>query len=244
VALGTYFFASKLILTPMTAIRSAFGAYLFPRFSRLQDDAAAVAGSYEFFLKAIAACVTPIMAGAAVAAPLLVPMLFRTKWSAAVPVIQIFTVVALVQAFMAPVGELMKALNRPGWMLLWSMGLSAIVAGAIAIGARFGIVGAATGLAVAHALALPMVYAITRRLIPTTLRSIGRAAIPSTVAAASLGLAMLLALRVAALPPTARIALAIILGSVSYVLVLRALDRDFVLTLTERLVGVYRGAHA
>lgn len=244
IALGAYVFAAKVVLTPMTSLRGAFGAYLFPKFSRLQSDARAVSASYELFMKIIAACVMPAMAAVAVAGPLVIALLFGDKWSAAAPLVQIFTLVAVAQALIAPVGELMKALNRPGWLLGWAVCLSAMIAACVTIGASRGTLGAAAGLAAAHALALPINYVILRRLISTSLASVARTALAPAVAGVGLAAATYLGLKAPLEYTSLRIAFALLVGTAVYGFLLAALDKEFVLTMTQRLQRAHRAARA
>ena len=55
----------------------------------------------------------------------LVPVLWPAQWGAAVPLMQIMAVLAVCQAYASPVGQLFKSLDRPHWLLWWSVGITA-----------------------------------------------------------------------------------------------------------------------
>jgi O-antigen/teichoic acid export membrane protein len=162
-ALGLYTLASRAVIYPVTTFIGALGAYLFPRMSRLQGDRAAVRGLYRAVLVGIFNFVLPVLVAAAVLAPVVVPLL-GARWREAIPIIQLLTVAGLAQAVMSPIGQLMKALDRLGWLIWWSVGLTAVTALGLGIGSRWGLPGTSIGYGVAHCLAVPVILVIGWRL--------------------------------------------------------------------------------
>jgi O-antigen/teichoic acid export membrane protein len=170
-ALGLYTLAFRLVIYPVTTLVGALGAYLFPRVARAQADPDAVRSVYRAVLVGVFNLVTPGLVAGAVLAPAVVPLLGE-RWHDAVPIVQILAIAALCQALMAPVGQIMKGLGRPGWLVWWSVGLTAVTAVALAIGARWGLVGVTLGYAAAHLAALPVIFIIGRRLTGLRLREL------------------------------------------------------------------------
>jgi PST family polysaccharide transporter len=162
-ALGLYTLAYRAIIYPVTTFVGALGAYLFPRIARLQSDPVAVRAVYRAVLVAILNLVLPGLAVLAILAPFLVPLLGE-RWVEAVPIFQILAIAGLAQALMAPVGQMMKGLGRPGWLILWSVGLTAVTAVALLIGTRWGLTGASIAYSAAHMVALPVILLIGWRL--------------------------------------------------------------------------------
>jgi O-antigen/teichoic acid export membrane protein len=151
------------VIFPVTTFVGAVGAYLFPKVARLQRDRAAVHAVYRAVLVGTLNLLIPGLAAVAILAPTILPLLGK-GWAGAIPVAQILTLAALSQALMAPVGQLMKGLGRPGWLVAWSVGLTLVTAAALGVGARWGLTGVALAYVAVHLAALPAILGIGRRL--------------------------------------------------------------------------------
>jgi polysaccharide transporter, PST family len=162
-ALGLYTLAFRAVIYPVTTFVGALGAYLFPRIARLQADQRAVRAVYRAVLVGTFNLVVPTLVAVAILAPAIVPLL-GDRWHEAIPIIQILAFAALAQALMAPVGQIMKGLGHPGWLIGWSVGLTLLTAAALWVGARWGLSGASVGFTMAHLAALPVIFLIGRRL--------------------------------------------------------------------------------
>lgn len=162
-ALGLYTLAFRIVIYPVTTFVGALGAYLFPKIARLQADPAAVRAVYRAVLVGTLNLVLPALVAVAVLAPTIMPVLGQ-RWHDAIPIVQILTIAALGQALMALVGQIMKGLGRPGWLVWWSVGLTVLTAIALWIGARWGLSGVTLAYALAHLAALPVIFMIGRRL--------------------------------------------------------------------------------
>jgi PST family polysaccharide transporter len=188
-ALGVYVFASKSVIYPVTTFVGALGAYLFPRIARLQSDAVRIKAIYRAVLIAVLNVICPVLAAVVALAPAVVPVLGE-QWKESVPLIQILAIAALAQAIISPVGQVMKGLGRPGWLVAWSLGFTLVTALALGIGAAGGLRSASAAYVAAHVLALP-----TSLLIGWRLTGIGAAELIGIAwrpmaAAAALGLAL------------------------------------------------------
>jgi O-antigen/teichoic acid export membrane protein len=162
-AVGVYTFASRAVLFPVTTLVGAMGAYLFPRVSRVQGDRVAVRAVYRAVVIAVLNIVLPGLAVVVVLAPVFVPLL-GADWAEAVPIMQLLTVAALAQALIAPVGQLMKGLGRPQWLVRWSIGFTAVTALALWFGSAGGLPGTALAYVLVHAAALPVILLLGWRL--------------------------------------------------------------------------------
>ena len=226
-ALGVYSFASRSVIYPVTTFVGALGAYLFPRIARLQSDAIRVKAIYRAVLIAVLNVILPLMAALVALAPSVIPVLGQ-QWIEAVPLIQILAVAALAQAIISPVGQVMKGLGRPGWLVVWSVGQTFAVALAMVIGASSGLPGASLAYVVVHALALPISLVIGSRLTGLGGADLARIVWRPTISAALLGLALSLAARytVAWSRPTVVVG-ALVLGTLYFAVVAR-LNPEFV----------------
>jgi O-antigen/teichoic acid export membrane protein len=224
VALGVYAFAFRLVVSPVATVSGAIGNYLFPRFARLQEDRAAVAAVYLRATGALETAVLPALALAAVIAPAGIPLLFGARWAEATILVQLFAFVAGAQVMISPVGQLMKALDRPAWLFAWSVFFTALTLGLIAAGSRAGLPGIGTGLVAAHLVGVGVAAAISIRLLGLRWRDLARSAVPGVVLAGGTAAAALFALRVVQAEEHWRVGLALTAGLLTAAAALRWID--------------------
>jgi O-antigen/teichoic acid export membrane protein len=235
--LGAYTFAYRLVISPVATVTGAIGSYLFPRFSRLQHDLAAVRAVYLRATGALDRAVLPLLAVAAVAAPLGVPLLFGTRWADAAILVQLFALVAAAQLIISPVGQLMKALDRPGWMFAWSLFFTGVTLGLIAIGSQWGVRGIGLGLVGAHLMGLGLASPIAVRLLGCRWSDLARSILPGLLLALGSGAVALLVLHVAPLSDRLRLGVAVVTGLSIAGTALLWLDRGLWQTLADGLRG-------
>lgn len=156
-ALGIYTFATRLVFTPVNTLLGAVGVYLFPKYSLMQNDLQAIRTSYLLLMKGVNAVVAPFLALCAVLSEPLVEALWGQKWLPAVSVIRVLCVLALIQTQIVAIGQLLKALNRPAWLLRWSVFITIAIALLVGLGTLYGLEGASAGLVGAYVLGLPVV---------------------------------------------------------------------------------------
>jgi O-antigen/teichoic acid export membrane protein len=225
-AVGVYTFASKVAIFPVTIFVGALGAYLFPRVARIQGDRAGVGAIYRKVMIAVLNVVLPGLAVVVVLTPAVVPLLGE-RWREAAPVIQVLAVAALAQAVIAPVGQLMKGLGRPGWLVLWSIGFTAVTSLALWIGVPWGLLGTSVGYVLAHVAALPVILWIGWRL--TGLGPVRLVAISwrPLVAAAALGAGLNFAVRHMGAWSRPALAVGALAAGAVYLVVLARLNPEF-----------------
>jgi O-antigen/teichoic acid export membrane protein len=162
--MGLYNFAQKLVVFPVQNLAGAVGNWLFPRLARVQDTSG-VRATYFQTSKMTAMAIFPPLALLAVVAPPAIPLVFGTKWEPAAPIVPLFALVGGAMTLMALAGALFKALDRPGWLFNWSVFFSVLIAAALAVGNRWGLMGLAAGMAAAHLVGLVVLDGATRRLL-------------------------------------------------------------------------------
>lgn len=110
--LGVYMLAWQLMVAPMMKINPVLTKVAFPVFARRQTDNDSLQRGYIELSKMVAMLVLPIMLLVAATAPVLVPVIFGTKWSAAIPIIQIFALLGLFRSLSNPVWSMLLAKGR------------------------------------------------------------------------------------------------------------------------------------
>jgi O-antigen/teichoic acid export membrane protein len=222
--LGLYTFAWRLVVFPVRLVSSAFGTYLFPKAARLQSNLPAVRQQYLQMMAVLLSMVLPVSIAAVLLAPALVPPLFGPRWSAAVVPIQILSLTALAGAFFPVVGELAKALGRPGWMIAWSALYTVVICSALWVGGQNGLEGAVWASAAGHVVLLPVIFAMADRVVGLRWREVLRQWSPSVAASVVLAAVTALSLQVGIVPSFIRAWLALAIGLVAYAVVLAHLD--------------------
>jgi O-antigen/teichoic acid export membrane protein len=169
-ALGAYSLAYNVILMPFSQVAGPLEQLLYPAFSRLQDERERLRVAFLRVNRLIALVNMPVLLGLAVLADVFVPAVLGERWEDAVPVIQILAAVGLVQSLQALNGSVLQALDRPSWLLRYSIVFTVVTVAAFAVGVNFGIVGVAVGLAVASVFLEPLYAVITARAMELPIR--------------------------------------------------------------------------
>jgi len=164
-ALGLYTTSTTLILYPFRSIMSAVGTYLFPKLAAVQCDSS-LTTEYMIRTYRFASVLGFPLAGILFfLGPHLLPPLLGPRWLAMAPLIPGIAIMAGCYAFISPIGEFMKALNRPQWLLNWSLGFAGLTLASMLIGVRYGVVGVINRLAIAYLIGAVVSFCIALRLL-------------------------------------------------------------------------------
>lgn len=112
VALGIYSLSWNLVIQPVQRINPIVTRVAFPAFSMVQGDLERLKRGYLFVSWALTALNAPLLLGCAVTAPVFMPLLFGGKWDAAIPIVQILSIVSLMRSTTNPLGSLLMARGR------------------------------------------------------------------------------------------------------------------------------------
>jgi O-antigen/teichoic acid export membrane protein len=164
-ALGYYSLAYRLVLYPLQSMAGVIGRVVFPVFSHLQQDDERLRKAYLQVVTAIALIIFPIMMGTLVLAETFILGIFGEPWRAAIPPLLILSPLGLIQSIGTTVGTIYLCKGRTDLMLRWSLFAGILIMLGFAIGLRWGIVGVATGYAIANLLLVYPNFAIPFRLI-------------------------------------------------------------------------------
>lgn len=235
VALGLYTFAYKLVVYPISIFSGAIGSYLFSQFSRIQDDLTSVKSSYLFITKATNSIVAPIMVIVVFLSPTLIPTIFGQKWFQAISLIQILPILGMITPWISYAGQGMKALNRPGWLLNWSIFITVVASIFMCIGIYYkGIVGVALGITLAYIFAIPVNFSIVNKLIHINIRETLNCFFPSVLSSLLVGLLFWIGKSKIFLNNTTSF-IGMIFIVLFYLACLTIFDKSFVFTMFRRL---------
>lgn len=230
VATGYYSVGFRMLQALFQMLQGIATTVALPAFSRLQRQLARLRLLFDESSSLLCLVSFPVFGGIIVTAPELVAVLFGQKWAASVPVLQVLAVSGFVYAILAPSGPMLMALNKPEWSLRLSI-LGAVVNLALLLPAvRWGIVAVAGAHTLRSYLTAPLHFYAVGRLLGTDWRAYWRGVIPSVIG--TLSLIGVVAVARALLPDwlgqTGMLASLVILGAVSYAIVVRVTGPELV----------------
>lgn len=162
-ALGIYRLAFQLATLPLTRVSPLLSRVAFPALSMLQNDLARQRSGYLKLLTYSTLIGFPISAGIAVASAEIVDVAYGPGWVAAAPVLQVLSTVVFFKSAAASVGPVLLARGRADLGLLMTGVQLVLVALAIGLGNRWGLLGVAVALAFAQVPLSGFVHWITNR---------------------------------------------------------------------------------
>jgi len=142
--LGYYNFAFNLVLQPVSRINPVLTRVAFPVLAKMQDDIPKLQKSYLKMMNVLSTVNAPVLLGMSAVAPVLVPLVFGTKWIPAIPLLQVLAFYAFIRSTGNPVGSLLLARGRADLGFRWNLAISFFISPAVFIGAK---VGASMGIA-------------------------------------------------------------------------------------------------
>lgn len=144
-ALGIYTLAYRLPELLILNILWVMAAALFPAYASVQDRPELLRQGFLTTLRYVEILSLPLCLGLILAAEPLVLVAFGPQWTAAIPIVRILGLFALARSIGSNVGDVYKAVGRPG--ILFKLGLVnlAVLAPALWLGSRYGLAGVAWG---------------------------------------------------------------------------------------------------
>lgn len=238
IALGLYTFAYKLTVFPVITIVGSIGNYLFPKFSKIQEDLETIKSSYLFINKVINCIVAPCMVIIALLSPSLVPPIFGQKWVSTIPLIQILAILGIIIPWISPAGQVMKALNHPGWLLNWSVLITILVSLFIWAGSTLNVTGATIGLVTAHIFALPIIFWMLSKLLHYSLKDILDSFAPSFLSSLLMALLLWGILRNGEILGHFKIYIGLLFGITFYLIIMVFIDKPFLKVLFRKIMAL------
>ncbi|MBO1751991.1 lipopolysaccharide biosynthesis protein [Actinotalea sp. BY-33] len=218
-ALGVYSLAQRTINYPMESVAHVLMTVLFPAFSRIQDDNAALRRGYTRALGAIAFLTLPLMVGAATVARPLVEVVLGEEWTDLIPLLWFMAPAGALAALLSAVNTLYSAKGRADWMFRWGLASGAFTLVGFVVGLRWGLVGLAVAYLAVTLIQTPVGLWIVLRLIDMRLSTLLRSLLPYVAMTAAMAAAtsgVVAATAGAGAAPWVQLAVGVLTGAVVY----------------------------
>ena len=180
--LGFYTIGYQLLLIIIKLVTEVTNSVAFPAFSRIQAQPERMRQAFFKVTQYTSVIAFPIFFGLAALAPELVLTVFGEKWTQSIPVMQVLSLIGVLQSVLFFNGSVIKAAGKPSWQL----GIMVLNAVCSILGflfaVRWGIVAVAASFVIVGYLLAPISYIAVRRLIQIDIRTYLSQFIPSFTA--------------------------------------------------------------
>jgi O-antigen/teichoic acid export membrane protein len=233
-ALGLYNRSQTLSMMPGYNISMGLTRVFYPTLARAAEHS--LKDCHEILVKTerqLMSLIFPFCAGAAIAAPTIIPTIFGRQWTSAVPVYQVLCLAAALDAsFHLPSIQLEVLSQFRQKLILQVIFAVCFGAGILLVAPRGGVVAVAFVLALLQAMRTFALHRLSARSLGVSIFSILRSWIPGLVCAAAVG-ALLDPVQnrlsgFAGLPAVLRLIALILLSAATFFAVYRAFYRDSV----------------
>jgi PST family polysaccharide transporter len=169
--LGFYTIGSQLLMVIIRLVTEVTNSVAFPAFSRIQNEPERMRRAFYNVTQYTSLFAFPIFIGLATLAPELVPVVFGEKWLPSIPVMQVLSLIGILQSVLFFNGSVIKASGKPSWQF-GIMFLTAVcsVVGFLLVVQR-GIVAVAASFVIVGYLLAPVSYIAVRKLIQIDFRT-------------------------------------------------------------------------
>jgi O-antigen/teichoic acid export membrane protein len=169
--LGFYTIGYQLLLVIIRLVTEVTNSVAFPAFSRIQEQPERMRRAFYNVTQYTSLFAFPVFIGLAVLAPELVPAVFGEKWTPSIPVMQVLSLIGILQSVLFFNGSVIKAAGKPSWQL-GIMLLNAVcsVIGFLLV-VQKGIVAVAASFVIVGYLLAPVSFIAVRKLIQVDFRT-------------------------------------------------------------------------
>lgn len=244
VQLGFYTIGYRLLLVIIRLVTGITNAVAFPTFSRLQDRPERMRRAFYKVTQYTSLLAFPVFIGLAVLAPELVPAVFGAKWAPSIPVMQILSLIGILQSVLYFNGSVIKASGKPSWQLgiMFVNAVCSVIGFFLAL--QWGIVAVAASFVIVGYCLAPISYLAVRRLIQidfVTYLAQFRAPLLSSLTMVLVIMGLKVLLRDHGLHPYIQLAIFVVAGALTYAAVIaltaRSLSRQVVELINATLPG-------
>jgi len=222
-ALGYLTIAQRLVQVAQELGGSAVAPVSVVVLAKVRDAPQRLRNAYRRASTLTYGAVTPLLTYVVVAAPLLIPILFGSRWDASVPVTQGLAVAGILTIGAFVDHGLFYALGRPGKWFAYATVTDVVTVGATALAVSHGLTAVAWAFVAVALVATIARWVLVSRQIGTTVSELGRSFGSVIVCAAGSAGAGLVVLAVTPGPPLIRAALLGVATVAVHVLLLRLL---------------------
>lgn len=225
VALGYYTVAYKVLLVVIFCLTTVSNRVAFPAFSRLKGEPERMRKAFYRVTRMTSLISFPAFALIAVLAPTLVPVVFGKQWIDSIPVMQVLSLIGIVQSVSFFNGSVLRALGRPGWnLMLLLVGTVLNVLGFVLV-VRWGIVAVATVFVINGYLMFPVGVWLVKKALGISWTAYFKQYVSSVLASLGMVAVILGSAPVLANNPLLALALQLCLGGIVYCGLIWMLDR-------------------
>jgi lipopolysaccharide exporter len=218
VQLGIYTFAYRLPEMLLIGNLWIMASVTFPAFANIQNDAANLRRGFLGAIRLVGLIAMPICLGLIVAAEPIILVVFGSQWVDAIPVMRVLALYAFVASVGYHVGDVYKAIGRPGILLIMTIFTVVLLGLALWIGSPFGLIGIAWGYVIAVFIERVVSMIISTKFIDVSVREILAELVPSVKGGLVMGAITLFVLYLTAgFTPFISLTLLIVSGVGSYV---------------------------
>jgi len=214
------------------------GAVIFPTFSSIQDRPDEMRRGFLTSVRLIALIIVPICLGLVIAADPIVRVLFGNQWLDVIPLLRVLAIYAWVYSLGYHIGDIYKAIGRPDILLKLTIFTLIILAPAMLIGSRFGLLGIAWGHLIAVLIRRIVSLRIATRFIDVSFVDIISELKPSLQGGLLMApITLTVLILTAAINPVLQLVLVVVSGAISYLCILWWVERENLLRLF-RVIGL------
>jgi PST family polysaccharide transporter len=169
--LGFYTIGYQLLLIIIRLVTEVTNSVAFPAFSRIQNQPERLRQAFYKVTQYTSVLAFPVFIGLATLAPELVPAVFGEKWAPSIPVMQVLSLIGILQSVLFFNGSVIKASGKPSWQfgIMLLNAVCSVIGFLLAV--RWGIVAVAVSFVIVGYLLAPISYMAVRRLIQFDFRT-------------------------------------------------------------------------
>ena len=190
-ALGLYTMAYKIPELAISSIWNVLAQVLFPAYSSVQHDRYLLAKGFLATIRYLQIVIMPLALTITILADPLVRVLLGSDWLEAIPVFRLIAVACLIHSIGTNVGDVYKAIGRPGILSKLGVVNIAVLAICLVIGVRYGLIGVAVGQIIAAVQVMLLRLYFATRVLDVSMRDIWQQIRPSFNAGVALCLVAL-----------------------------------------------------
>jgi len=165
-ALGIFSISAEIANMPATELVAPINRAVLPAYAKLAGDKAALRREYLSVMSLIALLAVPAVAGFAVSAPFLVPLILGPKWQEAASIISVLAFFGIIQVLQSNAYSAFLALGRPQvFVKITAIHVCIELPALVMLTAWFGIVGAVWAYVGAAILVLPVNFIFITRFL-------------------------------------------------------------------------------
>lgn len=243
-ALGAYSIAYQLIILPFLRLNPVLTRVAFPVFARKQDDPRAVGRGWLFITKSLAIVVFPLLAGLALTADIVVPVVLGSGWETVPVLIAILAPVGVLKSLSGPAASVLLAHGRADLGFYWNLAVSVLNGAVFLVAVQWGVQSVAwsyAALSLLHFIGINRVICgFVQVQFSSYLQASARAFAATLIMASVLGIAEQ-ALGAIQVPDPLTLAVLIGAGMLTYTLSALRLERPFFAEARSLLTGNGRG---